>query len=99
MNDFVMRMRNAGLKPSPCNCRVRAVNTIAANYLRRGGRVFQLQKIFGHPSLEMTQICEPDDGGFAENPLAREAVKPLAKGWLTQPLLPKSRRSFPCLPA
>jgi hypothetical protein len=41
LKDFVMRMRNAGLKPSSCNCRIRAVNA----YLRWAGSPHKIPRL------------------------------------------------------
>lgn len=41
LKDFVMRMRDKGLKPSGCNCRIRAVNA----YLRWSGSPLRVPKL------------------------------------------------------
>jgi integrase/recombinase XerD len=41
LKDFVMRMRNAGLKPSSCNCHIRAVNA----FLRWSGSPHKIPRL------------------------------------------------------
>jgi len=41
LKSFVMRMREKGLKPSACNCRIRAVNA----YLKWSGSALRVPKL------------------------------------------------------
>lgn len=60
LKDFVLRMREAGLKASSCNCRIRAVNS----YLRWAGSEHKVPKL-KEPQKVLPVFSVEDIGKFA----------------------------------